>query len=87
MACITDSVQVPFEIQLKVAISDCRDGKDTSVSAGTGSSVTLLIALDVLLDVSDKQLISVTISPLKHLRLEMTQESDFNTRHGSPWLL
>jgi hypothetical protein len=86
--CYTDSVQVPCEIQLKAAFSDCRDGKDThtsvQVSADTGSGMTLPIALDVLLDGLDKQFISVTISRFKRLRLQVT---DFNTRYGIPMVV
>ena len=68
---ITDSVQVPCEMQLKAVLSDCH-GKDTLVSARCGSDQTLPIALNVLLDDSDKQLITLTLSPLKRLRLQVT---------------
>ena len=78
---VTGSIQVPREMQLKAVLSDYH-GKDTLVSAGTGSGKTLPIALNVLLDDPDKHLITVTLSPLK--RLQMTQESDFNTRYGIP---
>jgi hypothetical protein len=73
---VTGSVQVPRKMQLKAVLSDYH-GKDTLVSAGTGSGKTLPIALNVLLDDPDKDLITLTLSPLK--RLQMTQESDFNS--------
>ena len=52
------------------------------VSAGTGSGKTLPIALNVLLDDPDNNHVTLTLSPLK--RLQVTQESDFNTRYGIP---
>ena len=58
---ITDSAQVPCEMQLKAVLSDCH-GKDTLVSARCGSDQTLPIALNVLLDDRDKQLITLTLS-------------------------
>lgn len=78
---ITGSVQVPREMQLKAILSDSQ-GDDTLVSAGTGSGKTLPIALNILLDDPDKNFITLTLSPLKHL--QVTQESDFNTRYGIP---
>ncbi|KAF8256918.1 hypothetical protein EI94DRAFT_1480977, partial [Lactarius quietus] len=68
-------------MQLKAVLLDYH-GKDNLVSAGTGSGKTLPIALNVLLDDLDKQLLTVTLSPLK--RLQVSQESDFNTRYGIP---
>ncbi|KAI9463684.1 P-loop containing nucleoside triphosphate hydrolase protein [Lactarius psammicola] len=76
---VTGSAQVPREMQLKAVLSDYH-GKDTLVSAGTGSGKTLPIALNVLLDDPDNRLVTVMLSPLK--RLQVTQESDFNTRYG-----
>jgi hypothetical protein len=52
-------------------------GKDTLVSAGTGSGKTLPITLNVLLEDPDKHLLRLTHSLLKCLW--MTQESDFNS--------
>ncbi|KAF8257378.1 P-loop containing nucleoside triphosphate hydrolase protein, partial [Lactarius quietus] len=51
----------------------------------TGSGKTLPIALNVLLDDPDKHLITLTLSLLKHL--QMTQESDFNSRYGIPTIV
>jgi hypothetical protein len=78
---VTRSVQVPREMQLKAMLSDSQ-GKDTLVSAGTGSGKTLPIALNVLLNDSDKCLVTLVLSPLK--RLQVTQESDFNSCYGIP---
>jgi replicative superfamily II helicase len=78
---VTGSVQVPREMQLKAVLSDYH-GRDTFVSAGTGSGKTLPIALNVLLDDPDKNLVTITLLPLK--RLQVTQETDFNTRYGIP---
>jgi hypothetical protein len=78
---VTGSTQIPHEMQLKVILA-IKNGKDSLVSAGTGSGKTLPIALSMLLDDPEKKLITVTLSPLK--RLQMTQESDFNTQYGIP---
>ena len=74
-------MQVPREMQLRAILSDSQ-GKDTLVSAGTGSGKILPIALNVLLDDLDCNLVTLTLSPLK--RLQVTQETDFNTRYGMP---
>lgn len=78
---VTGSAQVPREMQLRVVLAS-QHGGDCLVSAGTGSGKTLPIALNVLLDDPDKSLVTLTLSPLK--RLQVTQESDFNTRYGIP---
>ena len=78
---VTGSIQVPREMQLRVVLAN-QTGKDCIVSAGTGSGKTLPIALNALLDDPEKSLITLTLSPLK--RLQMTQESDFNTWYGIP---
>jgi DEAD/DEAH box helicase len=78
---VTGSIQVPCKMQLNVILSNSH-GKDTLVSAGTGSGKTLPIALNVLLDDTDKQLLTLMLSPLKHL--QMTQEFDFNSHYGIP---
>jgi hypothetical protein len=57
-------------------------GKDCLVSAGTGSGKTLLIAPNVLLDNPLKNLVTLVLSPLK--RLQVTQETDFNSWYGIP---
>lgn len=79
--CVTLSVQVPREMQLRVVLAD-QHKKDALVSAGTGSGKTLPIVLNALLDAPDKKLVTLVISPLK--RLQVTQENDFNTRYGIP---
>ena len=61
---------------------DSRNAKDCLVATGTGSDKTLPIALNILLDDPSKQLVTLTLSPLK--RLQITQESDFNSRYGVP---
>jgi hypothetical protein len=83
---VTGSIQVPCEMQLKAILSDYHK-KDTLVSTGTDSGKTLPIALNVLLDDLDKDLITLTLSPLK--QLQMTQESDFDSqyRYLQLWLM
>ncbi|KAH9052274.1 P-loop containing nucleoside triphosphate hydrolase protein [Lactarius vividus] len=78
---VTNSTQVPREMQFKVVLAN-RNGEDCLVSAGTGSGKTLPIALNVLLDDPDAHLVTLTISPLK--RLQVTQETDFNSQYGIP---
>jgi hypothetical protein len=78
---VTGSTQVPREMQLQVVLAN-QNGRDCLVSAGTGSGKTLPIALNTLLDDPGKSLVTLTLSPLKHL--QMTQESDFNSRYGIP---
>ena len=78
---VTGSVQVPHEMQLKAVLSNFH-GKDTLVSAGTGSGKTLPIALNILLDDPARHPITVMLSPLK--RLQLTQEFDFNSRYSIP---
>jgi len=78
---LTGSSQVPREMQLRAVLAS-RNGKDCLVAAGTGSGKTLPIALNILLDDPSKQLVTLTLSPLK--RLHITQESDFNSRYGVP---
>jgi replicative superfamily II helicase len=68
-------------MQLKVLLAN-QTGKDCLVSAGTGSGKTLPIALSMLMDDPTKKRVTLTLSPLK--RLQMTQESNFNTRYGIP---
>ncbi|KAF8267862.1 hypothetical protein EI94DRAFT_1700713 [Lactarius quietus] len=78
---VTGSAQVPCEMQLRAVLSN-QHTRDCLVSAGTGSGKTLPIVLSILLDDPDKELITFTLSPLK--QLQVTQESDFNTRYGIP---
>ncbi|KAH8976484.1 hypothetical protein EDB92DRAFT_2099541 [Lactarius akahatsu] len=79
--CVTNSMQIPREMQLRVVLAD-QHKKDALVSAGTGSGKTLPIVLNTLLDTPEKKLVTLVISPLK--RLQVTQENDFNTRYGIP---
>ena len=52
------------------------------IAAGTGSGKTLPIVLCLLLDDPSADPITITISPLKWL--QVTQESDFNSRFQIP---
>jgi len=78
---VTGSTQVPREMQLRAVLAD-QHRKDCLVAAGTGSGKTLPMALNMLLDDPNQELITLTLSPLK--RLQATQERDFNTRYGIP---
>ena len=78
---VTAATQVPREMQLKAVLAD-QHGKDSLVSAGTGSGKTLPIALNILLDDPAKNHVTLTLSPLK--RLQVTQMNDFNSRYGIP---
>ena len=66
-------------MQLRSILAD-QLGKDSLLSAGTGSGKTLPIAINILLDDPSKNKITLTISPLK--RLQSTQEADFSSRYG-----
>src|SRR6266700_1310126 len=68
-------------MQLKAVLAD-RHGKDSLVSAGTGSGKTLPMALNILLDDLAKNHVTLTLSPLK--QLQVTQMDDFNYRYGIP---
>jgi len=68
-------------MQLRTVLSDYQK-RDCLIAAGTGSGKTLPIALCILLDDPAANLITITISPLK--RLQVTQESDFNSRFQIP---
>ncbi|KAF8264318.1 P-loop containing nucleoside triphosphate hydrolase protein [Lactarius quietus] len=76
---VTGSTQVPCKMQLRAVLAN-QCARDCLVSAGTRSGKTLPIVLSILLDDPDKNLITLTLSPLK--QLQVTQESDFNTRYG-----
>ena len=78
---VTQSTIVPREMQFCVILSDFRR-RDCLIAAGTGSEKTLPIALCILLDDPAANFITITISPLK--RLQVTQESDFNSRFRIP---
>ncbi len=78
---VTGATQVPREMQLKAVLAD-QHGKDSLVSACTGSGKTLPIALNILLDDPAKNYVTLTLSPLK--RLQVTQMNDFNCRYGIP---
>ncbi|KAF8151358.1 P-loop containing nucleoside triphosphate hydrolase protein [Crassisporium funariophilum] len=66
-------------MQLRAILAD-RLGKESLISAGTGSGKTLPIAINILLDDPSKNLVTLTISPLT--RLQATQEQDFVSRYG-----
>jgi replicative superfamily II helicase len=66
-------------MQLRAILAD-RLGKESLISAGTGSGKTLPIAINILLDNPAKNLITLTLSPLT--RLQATQEKDFVSRYG-----
>ena len=68
-------------MQFRVVLSDFQ-WRDCLIAAGTGSGKTLPIALCLLLDDPSADPIMITISPLK--RLQVTQESDFNSRFQIP---
>jgi len=78
---VTQGKQIPCEMQLKAVLAD-QHGKNSLVSACTGSGKTLPIALNILLDDPSKNLVTLTLSPLK--RLQVTQQNDFNNRYGIP---
>jgi len=78
---VTRSTMVPREMQFRTVLSDLRR-RDCLVAAGTGSGKTLPIALCTLLDDPAANIVTITISPLK--RLQVTQESDFNSRFRIP---
>lgn len=78
---VTGRAMVPREMQLRTVLADFH-GRDALIAAGTGSGKTLPIALCILLDNPANNFITLTISPLK--RLQVTQESDFNTRFQIP---
>ena len=78
---VTQSTMVPREMQFQVVLSDVRN-QDCLIAAGTGSGKTLPIALCILLDDPAANFVTITISPLK--RLQVTQESDFNSRFHIP---
>jgi replicative superfamily II helicase len=68
-------------MQFRVVLAS-QNGKDCLVSAGTGSGKTLPIALNALLDDPLKNPATLVLLPLK--RLQVTQETDFNSRYGIP---
>lgn len=76
---VTQGTQIPREMQLRSILAD-RLGRDSLVSAGTGSGKTLPIAINILLDDPSKNKITLTISPLK--RLQSTQQADFSESYG-----
>ena len=78
---VTQSTIVPREMQFRVVLSDFQK-RDCLIAAGTGSGKTLPIALCILLDDPAANFVTITISPLK--RLQVTQESDFNSRFRIP---
>lgn len=76
---VTAGTQVPRKMQLRAILAD-RLGRNSLVSAGTGSGKTLPIAMNILLDDPAKKYITLTVSPLK--RLQAGQQDAFSTRYG-----
>ena len=68
-------------MQFHVVLSDF-EWRDCLIATGTGSGKTLPIVLCLLLDDPSADPITITISPLK--QLQVTQESDFNSRFQIP---
>jgi len=66
-------------MQLRSILADQR-GRDSLISAGTGSGKTLPIALCTLLDDPAKKKVTIVVSPLK--RLQESQANEFTTRFG-----
>jgi ATP-dependent helicase YprA (DUF1998 family) len=66
-------------MQLRSILADQR-GRDSLISAGTGSGKTLPIALCTLLDDPAKKKVTIVVSPLK--RLQKSQAIEFTTRFG-----
>ena len=76
---VTQGRIVPREMQLRSILADQR-GRDSLISAGTGSGKTLPIALCTLLDDPAKKKVTIVVSPLK--RLQKSQANEFTTRFG-----
>jgi len=70
---------VPREMQLRLILADQR-GRDSLISAGTGSGKTLPIALCTLLDDPAKKKVTIVVSPLK--RLQKSQANEFTMHFG-----
>ncbi|KAG6805127.1 hypothetical protein H0H92_000586, partial [Tricholoma furcatifolium] len=80
---VTARSQVPQRHQLEAFLATYH-GRDSLISASTGSGKTLIIVLCLLMDDPANHHISITISPLK--RLQVTQAEDFNMRYHIPTL-
>jgi len=65
---VTGGTQVPRELQLQACLATYHS-HDSLIDAGTGSSKTLPIALNFLLDDPWLKKITLTISPLKHIQV------------------
>ena len=76
---VSQGRMVPREMQLRSILADQR-GRDSLISAGTGSGKTLPIALCTLLDDPAKKKVTIVVSPLK--RLQKSQANEFTTRFG-----
>ena len=76
---VTQGRIVPREMQFRSILADQR-GRDSLISAGTGSGKTLPIALCTLLDDPAKKNVTIVVSPLK--RLQKSQANEFMTRFG-----
>ncbi|KAF8156542.1 hypothetical protein B0H34DRAFT_658390 [Crassisporium funariophilum] len=66
-------------MQLRAILAD-RLGKESLISAGTGSGKTLPITINILHDKPSRNLVTLTISPLT--QLQATQEQDFVLVYG-----
>ncbi|KAL0063541.1 hypothetical protein AAF712_009546 [Marasmius tenuissimus] len=77
---ITSGREIPREHQVHAVRLSF--SKDSAIIAGTGSGKTLITA--ILIWMSGKDRISITISPLQ--RLQATQEKDFLTKYMIPTL-
>jgi hypothetical protein len=71
-------------MQFQVVLSDFQQ-RDCLIASGTGSGKTLPIVLCLLLDDPSANPLMITISPLK--QLQVTQESDFNSRFQIPTVM
>jgi hypothetical protein len=65
---VTGGTQVPQELQLCACLAT-HNGQDSLMNAGMGSSKTMPIALNLLLNNPANNSISLTILPLKHLQI------------------
>lgn len=63
---VTRGKQVPRKMQLRAILAD-RLGKESLISAGTGSGKTLPIAINILLDDPSQNMVTITLSPLTRL--------------------
>ena len=76
---VTQGTIVPREMQLRSILAD-QQGRDSLISASTGSGKTLPIAICTLLDDPARNKITIIVSPLK--QLQKSQANEFTTRFG-----